>query len=101
MSYSNKDAVRSRIVSWKHNNTNTGVYVLTCDMDTCQEVYVGQSKDINYRFSQHALAKTSSTFGKSYASARHSELRGHDIDPAKGLRSHQISDIWISLLLLS
>ena len=88
VSYSNKDSVRSRINSRKHNNTNSGVYVLTCDGDTCQEIYVGQSKDINDRFSQHASAKTCPVYGKSYASATHSKMRGHDIDPAKGKRPY-------------
>ena len=65
-----------------------GVYVLTCDKDTCQDIYVGQSKNISDRFTQHANAKTCSTYGKSYVSATHSKMRGHDIDPAKGKKPY-------------
>lgn len=47
---------------------------------------MGQSNDINNRFSQHANAKTCSSYGKSYASATHSNIRGHDIDSVMGKR---------------
>ena len=88
MSYSKKDSVRSRIVSRKHSNTNSGVYVLTCDKDTCQEIYVGQSKDIDVRFTNMQMPRHVQRMVKSYASATHSKMPGHDIDSAKGKRPY-------------
>ena len=68
----------SRITRKTHNPTDSGFYVLTCGNTTCNEVYIGQSADIPKRIKQHVQAKNASS--AVYASARHSNKEGHDLD---------------------
>ena len=75
---SNRDTIMSRITRKTHNPTDSGVYVLTCDNNTCNEVYIGQSADIPKRIKQHVQAKNASS--TTYASARHSNKEDHDLD---------------------
>ena len=48
VTYSNRDSIASRVTSKKRSPTTTkgGVYMITCEKDTCHQVYVGQSKDV-------------------------------------------------------
>ena len=75
---SNRDTIMSRITRKTHNPTDSGVYVLTCDNNTCNEVYIGQSADIPKRIKQHVQAKNASS--TAYASARHSNKEDHALD---------------------
>ena len=75
---SNRDSIMSRITRKTRNPTDSGVYVLTCDNNTCNEVYVGQSADIPKRIKQHVQAKNASS--TTYASARHSNKEDHNLD---------------------
>ena len=75
---SNKDSIMSRITRKRRNPTNSGVYVFTCENDTCDEVYIGQSANIPIRIRQHVQAKNASS--SAYASARHSNKEDHSLD---------------------
>ena len=68
----------SRITRKPRKPTDSGVYVLTCDNNTCDEVYVGQSANIPRRISQHIQARNADS--ESYASARHSRKEGHNLE---------------------
>ena len=72
VTYSNRDSIVSRVTSKKRNPTNTkgGVYMLTCAKDTCEEVYVGQSKDIPKRLKDHADSVHQPS-KQSYSSGKH------------------------------
>ena len=56
VTYSNRDSIASRVASKKRRPTTTkgGVYMITCEKDTCHQVYVGQSKDVPRRLKEHA-----------------------------------------------
>ena len=68
----------SRITRKTRRPTDSGVYVLTCNNNTCDEVYVGQSANIPRRISQHIQARNADS--ESYASARHSRKEGHNLE---------------------
>ena len=72
MTYSNRDSIGSFVASKKRNPTNSkgGVYMLTCAKDTCEKVYVGQSKDIPKRLKDHADSVHQPS-KKSYSSGNH------------------------------
>ena len=92
MAFSNKDSIRNRLTSKKHSNTDSGVYMLTCKKDSCQEIYVGQSKDITLRFSQYAKAKTCASMRPKYTSVNHTRGQ-HDLVPANGLRPYMSTSL--------
>ena len=75
---SNRDSIMSRITRKTHKPTDSGVYVLTCDNTSCNEVYIGQSADIPKRIKQHVQAKNASS--TTYASATHSNKEDHTLD---------------------
>ena len=50
---SNRDSIMSRITRKPRRPTDSGVQVLTCNNNTCDEVYVGQSANIPRHISQH------------------------------------------------
>ena len=81
--FSNRDSIMNRVTRKTPNPTNSGVYVLPCDKEDCEKVYVGQSANIPLRVRQHAQAISSSS--SSYTSARHSELEGHELNTATDL----------------
>ena len=72
VTYSNRDSIGSFVASKKRNPTNSkgGVYMLTCAKDTCEKVYVGQSKDIPKRLKDHADSVHQPS-KKSYSSGNH------------------------------
>ena len=77
MSFSNRDTIVSRVASKKRSPTDSkgGVYMLTCENDTCEQVYVGHSKDIPRRLNDHAAAVRLNQTG--YSSAQHSKRPNH------------------------
>ena len=44
--FSNTDSIKSRVTNKGRRPTEAGVYILTCDTPSCDEIYVGQSKQI-------------------------------------------------------
>ena len=38
---SSKDSIKSRVTNKERRPSEAGVYILTCDKPTCQEIYVG------------------------------------------------------------
>ena len=52
--------------------------MLTCDNETCDQIYIGQSANIPRRIRQHVQAKNA--HNHSYASARHSNKNGHNLE---------------------
>ena len=75
VTYSNKDSIASRVASKKRNPTITkgGVYMLTCEKEPCEEVYIGQSKDIPKRLKDHADSVHQPS-KESYSSGNHTRL---------------------------
>ena len=92
MAFTSRDSIASRITQKKHTPTNSGVYVLPCKKDSCDQVYVGQSQNIPKRLDDHIAAKHRLSMSH-YASAQH-DGRGHEIVPADSLipyRSNSLS----------
>ena len=72
LTYSNRDSIARRLASKKRDptNSNGGVYIITCEKDTCEKVYVGQSKNIPNRLKDHADS-VHQPCKESYSSGRH------------------------------
>ena len=83
VTFTNKDSIKSRVASKVHCVTNSGIYVLTCKLDSCEKVYVGQSYNIPKRLSQHTDAKTRPSM-RYYTSVKHTR-RGHELEPANAV----------------
>ena len=85
VSFSNRDTIVSRVAGKKRSPTdsNSGVYMLTCENDTCDQVYVGHSKDIPRRLREHASAARRNQSG--YSSAQHSSRRNHRMETEQPL----------------
>ena len=80
MSFTNNDSIKNRISRKTHKATNSGVYVLTCKNESCDEIYVGQSQDIPKRMNDHTAAKRRPSMSH-YTSVKHTK-RGHELMPA-------------------
>ena len=85
MYFSNRDTIVSRVAGKKRSPTDSksGVYMLTCENNTCEQVYVGHSKDIPRRLSEHASAARNNQSG--YSSAKHSRRRNHRMETEQQL----------------
>ena len=87
--FTNTDTIKTRVTSKERRPTQAGVYILTCDTPTCEEVYVGQSQHIPTRLDNHRDAIRGVTSSCHYASAKHSRKPGHNIDPSNALTPYR------------
>ncbi|CAL4122622.1 unnamed protein product [Meganyctiphanes norvegica] len=90
LTFSNRNYIKSRLAYKKrHEPTKGGVYLIRCKKSDCEEIYVGESKDIPKRLEQHEGAKRrpSSAY---YSSANHNR-RGHDMDTSSMLVAYRSS----------
>ena len=83
VSFTNNDSIKNGIISKAYNTTNSGVYILTCKKENCEEVYVGQSQNIITPLGQHKSARRRPSMIY-YTSAKHTG-GGHLLEPANAL----------------
>ncbi|CAL4069790.1 unnamed protein product, partial [Meganyctiphanes norvegica] len=83
LTYSNRDSIKSRLaLKKKHKPSKGGVYLLKCKKTDCERIYVGQSKDIPKRLTDHTGAKTQAS-KMYYTTAKHTG-DDHEMDTSSG-----------------
>ena len=99
--FSSRDTILSRVAgkNSRPTDTNGGVYMLACKNNTCEEVYVGHSKNIPRRLGEHADAARLGRRG--YSSANHSARRGHRLDTGRKLIPYKSDSITHRLVVES
>ena len=99
VSFSNRDTIVSRVAGKKRSPTDCkgGVYMLTCDNNTCEQVYVGHSKDIPKRLGDHEAAARLEKSG--YSSAQHSKRPNHRMITDQELAPYKSNSITHRLIV--
>ena len=97
VTFTNRDSIRSRVTNKIQCATNSGIYVLTCKLDSCEKVYVGQSHNIPKRLSQHTDAKTRASM-RYYTSVKHTR-RGHELEPANAVVPYKSNSLSHRLII--
>ena len=97
VTFTNRDSIRSRVTNRIQCATNSGIYVLTCKLDSCEKVYVGQSHNIPKRLSQHTDAKTRASM-RYYTSVKHTR-RGHELEPANAVVPYKSNSLSHRLII--
>ena len=77
VTFTNRNSILSYVANKKCRPTNTkgGVYMFGCEKDTCEKVYVGQSKDIPKRLRDH-VDSVHQTSKQGYSSGCHTREGG-------------------------
>ena len=73
----------SRVAHRNHTHTNAGVYMILCEQQSCEKIYVGKSQNIPVRMESHAAAERGRDSLKRTAVAGHRH-NNYSLDPNKG-----------------
>ena len=101
VAYTSRDSIGNRITHKKHVPTKSGIYVLTCKKDSCDEVYIGQSHNIPKRLNDHRAAKHRYSM-RHYTSIRHTTTnvqRGHELMPDNSLVPYKSNSLSLRLII--
>ena len=101
MAFTSRDSIGNCITHKKHVSTKSGIYVLTCKKDSCDEVYIGQSHNIPKRLNDHRAAKHRDSM-RHYTSVRHTTpnaQRGHELMPDNSLVPYKSNSLSLRLII--
>ena len=88
--YSGKDSLGSRVAHRNHSHTNAGVYMIPCEQQSCEKIYVGQSQNIPVRMENHVAAVGGRESLQRTAVARHRH-NNYTLDPDKVVVAYRSS----------
>ena len=80
--FSNKTSIKSYVAKNERRPLDGGAYIIPCEQASCEQVYIGQSKNTQQRLRDHAAAVRGRPCLQDYTTARHTDNQpGCKLDP--------------------